>query len=190
MSNYFSEKTIDLKILESMFEDWVFSCLEVSAGLDDSEVLTVFCCQTKRLECMQREWMEVNSHIAAEFLRKNKSIFERWNTYLLFVCTEGIPRNIQYEIENNKFSMRKIISKKKIHFLNVDELSCIANKKILSSNVQLTENESSLGLDLDLSEITTRLLVSEVGVSQRQPDREGREQWLNDELVRINLNEN
>jgi len=189
MTNYFKQKNIDLDLLVSLFKAWSFSCFEISSERENHQNLTVFCCQTQSSENMQQEWMGINSYIAAEYLCKNIYNIDLWNTYLLFVCAEKIPQHTQYEIENNKFSMRKIVADKQNRSLSVDELSNVASQKILSSNIQLTEIELNTELKPNLSEITARLLESGIGLGQSQSDRDSRELWLSDELGRLKTNE-
>jgi len=189
MDNCFVQRDIDLSSLESSFDAWRFSCLGVQADLRNQNLITVFCCQTKSLESMEQDWEGINSEITADYLLNSRSDFEHWNTYLLFVCTEKIPKNTQYEIENNKFSMRKIVAKKQSHFLDIDELSHIASQKILSSSVQLVEIKLNTELKPNLSETTIRLLKSGIGLGQSQSDRDSRELWLSDELERLKTNE-
>lgn len=192
MNNDFIEDAIDLNFLRSDFSHWDFSCFKASVGLYSPQSITAFCCQAPSLSNLQHEWRDINSLISVEYLCLCEDIFARWNTYLLFVCAENIPKNIQYEIENNKFSMRKIVAKDKIqsNFLNSDQLKNIINERIQSSNVQLIQMESIPVLELELSSITTRFLDANIIPDNSQLSRDNREKWLNQELERISVNEN
>ena len=187
MSNYFVQRDIDLSSLKSSFDAWNFSCLEVQVGLSENNLITVFCCQTQHLENMKQDWERINSEITADYLLKSRSDFEHWNTYLLLICSEKIPKNIHYKIENDTFAMRKIVATNKL--LNSDHLSQIANQKILSSKITLEKIEFNAKIKPIFSEITTRLLRSKVTLGQSPSDLDSRVQWLNDELERITTNE-
>lgn len=196
MDSLFKIKNIDLEPLSSEFKseyaDWEFSCFEALVGYSNSEKILAFCCQSKKLSDLQK-WREINSFIAAKYLRVCENNFERWNTYLLFVCAEEIPKNIQYEIENNKFSMRKIVAKDNIQsdFLNTYEIESIINERILSSNVKLTQMKSTSISKLQISDITNRLLDAQMIFDSSQVSRDNnRAKWLNTELERISGNEN
>ncbi|RZK05825.1 MAG: hypothetical protein EOO43_21960 [Flavobacterium sp.] len=57
---------------------------------------------------LAESWFKVSNYIAIYFVSKIDTEFEKWNTYLFYRCNTGIPRQVQYKIENDTFGSRKI----------------------------------------------------------------------------------
>lgn len=60
-------------------------------------------------ERLKSEWREFNSFITAEFISTIEDDFSKWNTYVFYLSDTPISKSLKYEIENNKFSTRKIV---------------------------------------------------------------------------------
>lgn len=63
---------------------------------------------------------------------------ERWNLYLVFFVEESISKDIKQQIEQDKFSMRKLIFDNQTCVLNDEEINQRINTEIFE--VELTEN--------------------------------------------------
>jgi len=188
MSNKFKIIESDFVEVQSFFKNWRFSCFKATIGKQSIQSITVFCCQTENLNYLKQEWKKINNVISATYVAKNESPFERWNTYLLFVCTDQgkIPRSTHYEIENNKFSMRKMVIQKQA-ILKDDEVAAILNQKVLSSGIKLIKEVSEKLESPQLSEITKRLLSADINTKNASDSRKA---WLASELNRVSNNEN
>lgn len=191
MSNKFKIIEFDFVEVQSCFKNWKFSCFKATIGNQSLQSITVFCCQTENLNLLKQEWKKINNVIAATYIVKNESSFERWNTYLLFICTDKdkVPQSTHYEIENNKFSMRKMVVQEKT-ILNGEELENILNQKILSSGIELIKEVSEMPESPQLFEVTERLLSADINTKNASTALEGRKAWLDSELKRISNNEN
>jgi hypothetical protein len=165
---------MDLTVVEREFEGWHISSFKVSIG---SGHIVAYCCQTINLADFSNEWQQINSYIAAKYVSKNKQPFERWNSYLLFICTEKIPKALRYEMENNKFAMRKIVVGEVGTVLNEEALALVLNREILSTNVTITSNSNTTLPPLILNNVTNDLIAADL-----QPGRgsaqENRKNWL------------
>ncbi|NQZ07789.1 MAG: hypothetical protein HRT35_11565 [Algicola sp.] len=165
---------MDLTVVEREFEGWHISSFKVSIGRGH---IVAYCCQTTNSADFANEWQQINSYIAAKYVAKNKQPFERWNSYLLFVCTAKIPKALRYEIENNKFAMRKIVVGEAGTVLNDEALAIVLNREILSTNVTITSNSNTTFPPLILNNVTTDLIAANL-----QPGRgsaqENRKKWL------------
>ena len=51
----------------------------------------------------------MSSVIAYEYQAELENKFDAWNIYLAFVTPSAIAKTTKYEIENDKFSMRKLV---------------------------------------------------------------------------------
>jgi len=175
----------DLDNLSGEFNGWNFSYFNQSK---ESNNIGVFCCQVKCADTLRKEWQQINNYIATTFLFKNKSPFERWNTYLLFSCSESISPALQYEVENNKFAMRKILVADKA--LDNDELIILLNKKILATDIVIGQASANVFELPALSAVASRLVAEDLNINNVKEFSKSRKRWLDSELERMASSEN
>lgn len=190
MNDGFQTNKCDLSFLTAVPGDWHHACFDIYIGQDHSNPVTVFCCQTATLHDLEANWTEINGTIATDYIADIENSFERWNTYLLFVCSEVTPPALQYEIENNKFAMRKMVEVAAGKTLSDNELAVILNEKILASKIKLTHEQLQVDAPLVFSAVTNSLLAADLSVDTKKESRDGREEWLKSELARTTDNEN
>ncbi|HTF96287.1 MAG TPA: ABC-three component system middle component 1 [Cellvibrio sp.] len=70
--------------------------------------LSCFVCEVEDSSQLESIWKSVTGVIAASYQAELDSKLEAWNIYLVFIISNDISKTLKYEIENNKFSMRKI----------------------------------------------------------------------------------
>ncbi len=94
---------------------------------------------------LENQWKHFNSFISAELLSVKKDEFSKWNFYLFYLSKEA-NKELKYEIENNKFSSRKIVlddyprELNNINILNIVR-NHITNEDILKvANSPVTSN--------------------------------------------------
>ncbi len=59
---------------------------------------------------LKEQWEDIADVLNYEYLSTNETTeFERWNNYLIFVITSEVSLETKYEIENDKFYMRKLV---------------------------------------------------------------------------------
>lgn len=58
---------------------------------------------------LAENWKQFNSFVTAEYITTLSDEFSRWNFYILYVSNSIVTRQVKYEIENDKFSTRKIV---------------------------------------------------------------------------------
>ena len=93
---------------------------------------------------LHENWKKLNSVIAVQLSQYLKTEFEKYNLYLLFFSDEEIPKQLKYEIENNKFSSRKIAEECNRQ-LSEDRIKEILAQYITNSDISITpEAESSV----------------------------------------------
>jgi hypothetical protein len=115
------------------YKDWNFSIFTSKTSTGNS--ITAYCCVTDKAERFEKDWNSINSFIAAKYVSTLDGEYERWNSYLLFICEEKMSKSLQYEIENNKFSMRKIVVNNQRTSPDKSAVINILNDKILSENI-------------------------------------------------------
>lgn|GEM_PF-6921293 len=193
MGKQFKTKNLDIGFLSEFSGDWAFTVFEVLA--DSSNAITVFSCQTQKAEILERDWLEVTDYINSDYLAEVESEFERWNSYLLFTCTEKAPKSLQYEIENNKFSMRKIVEHYLDPVLGTPVLIKLLNRKILSAGInyhELVENTVSRPpiSAPKLSDHSLSLSKRNIASGLDTEAKEARSTWIDIELARNESDEN
>jgi hypothetical protein len=129
-----SSKNIDY--LTNNFKEAEFKLLETG----DSNSITCFVCIISDTKLLQRIWEGVASSIALNFQNNLDDNFSIWNIYLVFISTKKIEENLKYKIENDKFSMRKML-------FDESNLTCAALIKKL--NDEILGNDLKLHSDYD-----------------------------------------
>ncbi|MCD0478901.1 hypothetical protein LPB90_10560 [Chryseobacterium sp. LC2016-29] len=88
-------------------------------------------------------WKEFNSYLTAKFITTIKDDYSKWNFYIFYFSENIVGKAIKYEIENNKFSSRKIVieNSKSITTELVEE---VINEHITNSNIEIyVENKQT-----------------------------------------------
>jgi len=116
----------------------------------DEDAISCFVHWVDNSESLEACWSEISSLIAIEYQSNLTSIFASWNIYLVFICKTPVDRSLRYRIENDRFSMRKIIideksytDKEVIDFMN-NEIFCADLDLVSEKFKQLPEDESSV----------------------------------------------
>jgi len=99
-----SEATHDLEFLGE-FEDATFQFYRS----EPDAYISCFVCWLQDEEALIRGWKEIAGSIAFGYQGKLDSKLDAWNIYLVFVLLVDVSKATKYEIENDKFSMRKLI---------------------------------------------------------------------------------
>jgi len=106
--------------------------------------IPVILVQFKSLDNLEKHWKELNSLVTAEYLIKLDNDFSKWNSYIFFV-TEDIPKPLKYEIENNKFSTRKIVIEMGNPLINDDVINNIISEHIINDDIQFEVQTIDVG---------------------------------------------
>lgn len=80
-------------------------------------------------------WKKVASVIAYEYQSELDNKFDAWNIYLAFVTPSIIAKTTKYEIENDKFSMRKLVISEAPNTFDPEEF---LNNEILGADLKLS----------------------------------------------------
>ena len=83
---------------------------------------------------LSKKWREISNFIAIYFQNELESEFERWNLYIFYIITTEISNELKYNIENDKFSCRKIVIE------NEDNLNKIISEHILNDDLRINES--------------------------------------------------
>lgn len=190
MYKYFQVSNLDLIFLENEFFECEFQCFDMC--ITSNDFITAFTCITNNNKTLDSNWEQISSLICAEYQTKLDDEFSRWNIYLVFLSSQPVENKIKYEIENDKFAVRKIIIDNLKDELDDNKIIELLNERILSSDVLLNNPDVPVPSDnqnFQLSELTNRLLSSKLPLENTIRDKQERSAWLDSELERIKTHE-
>jgi hypothetical protein len=97
-------KDSDLEFLSAEYENIQFHMLRSD---DHLSFISCIVCVCETAQVIIENWRAIQNTVAV--YHQHSGGFDAWNMYLAFVSTESVAVWEKYEIENNKFSMRKIV---------------------------------------------------------------------------------
>lgn len=102
---------------------------------EPEDYISCFVCWLKDEADLLFLWKKVASVIAYDYQSELDNKFDAWNIYLAFVTPSSIAKTTKYEIENDKFSMRKlVVSEAKSTF----DPETYLNNEILGADLSLS----------------------------------------------------
>lgn len=128
---HISKSAQSIEFLSAQFPRAAFSLYRS----EPENYISCFVCWIKDEADLLFLWKKVASVIAYEYQSELESKFDAWNIYLAFVTPSSIAKTTKYEIENDKFSMRKlVVSEAQSTFDTETHL----NNEILGSDLKLS----------------------------------------------------
>ena len=99
--------------------------------------------QFNDVDDLGKYWKEFNSFISAEYLIKLKNDFSKWNSYIFYITGSTVEKPLKYEIENNKFSTRKIVIESINQSIDNNTIKNILCEHIINDNIHFgVENQN------------------------------------------------
>ncbi|MEI6892925.1 MAG: ABC-three component system middle component 1 [Pontiella sp.] len=166
-----------------------FNLYKFETELREGALLCAFCCHISTGKELDKKWRAINSYVSALSLDNRKSEFERWNSYLIFVCDEEVETPLKYEIENDKFAMRKIVEQKPDGWDDEDPgkaLIELLNNRLLLTHIDLSgyKTEDSPASPV-LSKWGQNIVDEEVPFDPRKElSKDTRSAWIREALER------
>lgn len=90
-------------------------------------------------ESLKKHWKDFNSQVALEYLTNLKEEYSRWNFYVFYFSAVKVSKSIKYEIENNKFSSRKIVIEQ-CETITEEDIERAISEHITNDNIQINVN--------------------------------------------------
>jgi hypothetical protein len=131
-----SSNPYDLTFLKSEFEEIKFELLSTA----DSQLLNCIVCWCETANDVITNWQAIQNLISAYFQPVGQ--FAQWNVYLVIFCAEELPVRVKYIIQNDKYSVRKIVLDGLDVLPDSDEAVTVVNKELLGSDLSLGRIES------------------------------------------------
>ena len=130
-------KESDFEFLSSQYESIQFHMLNSD---DHLSFISCIVCVCETSNDIVENWRAIQNLLAINHQISGK--FDAWNMYLAFVSVENVPINEKYEIENNKFSTRKIVLDGFKEAKNIGQLIIELENQLLGSDLSLESRES------------------------------------------------
>lgn len=114
------------------------------------------------LDELKKNWKDFNSQITTDIVINLKEEYSRWNFYIFFFSEDIVPKTLKYEIENNKFSSRKIVIEN-CKSISKTEIENMISEHITNDNIQVNVDSNSISKfkkDLSLAKIIDKLSLS------------------------------
>jgi hypothetical protein len=114
------------------------------------------------IDALAKTWKDFNSYVAAEYMTLIKNEYSKWNFYIFYLSAENVEKQVKYEIENNKFSSRKIVIEN-VNSISEKDINFLISEHITNDNIQIgVENKQSLKFkkNTSLSKILDKLNLS------------------------------
>ncbi|WP_242449393.1 ABC-three component system middle component 1 [Bacillus thuringiensis] len=117
-------------------KSWVKSQLEYNIN-----IFTVVLKENMELELF---WEELTNSIAFHFQSELEKNIEIWNVYVVFFVEAAVDKELKYEIEQDKYSSRKIVYDCfETHNKDVDfEIKCVLDNKLFGFQLQQVETQN------------------------------------------------
>lgn len=116
----------------------------------------------KSLDDLKNNWKDFNGQITNDIVLELKEEYSRWNFYIFFFSKEIVPKSLNYEIENNKFSSRKIVIEQ-CEVISDEVINKSISEHITNDNIQVNVESkiiSKFKKDSSLSKIIDKLSLN------------------------------
>lgn len=166
--------------IKSSFELNHFSIGKVQFG---GEVIVCFV-NFKDDAVLKNQWKELNSCLTAKFIPTVKDDYSKWNFYIFYLSKGIVEKQLKYEIENNKFSSRKIIIEN-VSSITEKEINFLISEHITNDNIQIdVENKQLLKFkkNITLSKILDKLSLNKKSDEDLQDALDSIEKIYNNEI--------
>lgn len=131
-------KEFDFDFLNSQFEKFEF---RMFCSDDALSFISCIACICETSDEIVQNWSEIQSVVSV--FHQPSGGLAAWNVYLAFITREPVSIWNKYEIENNKYSARKIILDRLAEIPNPAELAIELAKHLLGSDLVLDPRASA-----------------------------------------------
>jgi hypothetical protein len=147
MEHSLLDKLQEVEVLKNEFEDFNISVVEVQSLHNAIVTFALFSDENS----LKDNWEKITNSIAACIQGQIDNVFIKWNLYLLLLCKTNVPKEIKYEIENEKFCCRKIV----IENFSKENLSDKVKNELISLKITME--------DISVENIVTESPVNYIG---------------------------
>jgi hypothetical protein len=81
-------------------------------------------------------WKNISKEVALKYQSKLETVYDKWNLYIIYVTDDKTPKDLKKQIENDKFSSRKIVEYSYDKLFNHDEANRLIVKHITNTDLK------------------------------------------------------
>ncbi len=111
---------------------------------EDSFQLNIFFIEAD-IDFINDEWNRFSKMVALNYQNSeymSDSDFDRWNFYIVYILKDSISKELKVQIENDKFSSRKIVEDSYDKEFNHDEANRLIVKHITNTDLKKIVDET------------------------------------------------
>jgi len=155
----------------------------LSCNITTSAKVNAFCLVFENESDLKEQWEDIADVLNYEYLSANDTTeFERWNNYLIFVVTDETSLETKYEIENDKFYMRKLVIDFSIGNIEMlkEKTITFLNNKLLLRNFHLSDDSSNNDKWKEsLGEYSKSITSENITFGRDRHSKDARVDWIN-----------
>ena len=112
----------------------------------------IVCCQFSDLESLERNWKELVNNVSEVVQKKLQDLIEIYNVYIVFFQPQ-VKESLIYNIEQNKYSSRKVVLKKELPD-DKEKLEQIISSKLFDLEIEIENNDKYCFIDgMDFADV-------------------------------------
>ena len=105
----------------------------------------IVCCQFFDSESLEKNWKELVNNVSEVVQKKLQDLIEIYNVYIVFFQPQ-VKESLIYNIEQNKYSSRKVVLKKELPD-DKEKLEQIISSKLFDLEIEIENNDKYCFLD-------------------------------------------
>ena len=174
-------KEYDFEFLAAEFGDMAFHMFRSD---DSLSYISCIACLCKESSVIVKNWRVIQNLVSVH--HQPPGNLAVWNVYIAFVTIGTVPICDKYQIENNKYSARKLIIDGYAELPTVEQLTDCLEEQLLGSDLTLDPRFAETREPL----LSLEKFVRGAPLDQKIESKEKRASMINEIIESLNKNEN
>jgi hypothetical protein len=174
-------KEYDFEFLAAEFGDMAFHMFRSD---DSLSYISCIACLCKESSVIVKNWRVIQNLVSVH--HQPPGNLAVWNVYIAFVTIGTVPIWDKYQIENNKYSARKLIIDGYAELPTVEQLTDCLEEQLLGSDLTLDPRFAETREPL----LSLEKFVRGAPLDQKIESKEKRASMINEIIESLNKNEN
>jgi hypothetical protein len=119
------------------------------------------------LDDLNKHWKDFNSKVTTDYIIHLKEEYSRWNFYIFYFSENNVPKTLKYEIENNKFSSRKIVIEN-CETITEPKIKNVISEHITNDNIQI--NVENKQISIFTKSTTLEKILEKISLNKKNED--------------------
>jgi hypothetical protein len=123
----------------------------------------------KTNENLKLEWKNFNNYFTAKCITNINDDYSKWNSYVFYLSQDDISKSLKYEIENHKFSTRKIVIEMENPVINDRVINNIISEHIVNDDIKFDIQSTGVG-EFSKNELISNILDNLIKDNSKKAD--------------------